>query len=143
MDGSFNSKGSGAEVIIENNEGIVVEVSLSLSFPVTNNTAKYEAFLAGLWIAQDVGAKKVKIFTNSQLVTSQVTGEYQVREEHLQDYVQVVLIKMKKFESVEVTHVPHEQNTQADILSKLASTQTANGNKTVIQEVLNEPSGQR
>jgi hypothetical protein len=47
---------------------------------------------------------------------------------------------MKEFETVEVTHVPREQNTRADILSKLASTRTANGNKTVIQEVLSEPS---
>jgi len=50
---------------------------------------------------------------------------------------------MKEFEAVEVTHVPREQNTRADILSKLASTRTTNGNKTVIQEVLNEPSVQR
>jgi hypothetical protein len=76
-------------------------------------------------------------------VASQVTGGYQVREKHLQEYVQLVLEKMKEFEIVEVTHVPREQNTWAGILSKLASTQTANGNKTVIQEVLNEPSIQR
>ena len=50
---------------------------------------------------------------------------------------------MKEFKIVEVTHVPRELNTRADILSKLASTQTANGNKTVIQEVLNEPRIQR
>jgi hypothetical protein len=42
-----------------------------------------------------------------------------------------------------MSHVPREQNTRADILSKLACTRTANENKTVIQEVLNEPSVQR
>jgi hypothetical protein len=52
-------------------------------------------------------------------------------------------MKMKEFDSVKVVHVPLEQNARADILSKLASTQTANGNKTVIQEVLSEPSVQR
>jgi hypothetical protein len=46
---------------------------------------------------------------------------------------------MKEFETIEVTHVPREQNTRADILSKLASTRTASGTKTVIQEVLDEP----
>ena len=46
---------------------------------------------------------------------------------------------MKEFETVEVTHIPREQNTWADILSKLASRPTINGNKTVIQEVLNDP----
>ena len=40
VDGSSNSKGSGAGVIIENIEGIVVEISLGLSFPMTNNTAE-------------------------------------------------------------------------------------------------------
>jgi len=108
VDGSSNSKGSGAGIIIENNKGINVEISLGLSFPVTNNTAEYEAFLAGLRTAQDLGAKKVRIFTDSQLVVSQVTGEFQVKEEHLQQYVQLVLEKMKEFETVEVTHVPRE-----------------------------------
>jgi len=48
VDRSSNSKGSGAGIIIENNKGIIVEISLGLSFPVTNNTAEYDAFLAGL-----------------------------------------------------------------------------------------------
>ena len=76
-------------------------------------------------------------------MASQVTSEYQVREEHLQEYVHLVLEKMREFETIEVTHVPREQNTRADILSKLASTRTANENKTLIQEVLNEPNVQR
>jgi len=140
VDGSSNSKESDAGIIAENGECMVVEISLGLSFPVTNNTAEYEAFLAGLRIAKDLGSHKIRIFTDSQLVASQVTGDYQVREEHLQQYVQLVLEKMKEFKTVEVTHVLHEQNTRADILSKLTRTRTANGNKTVTQEVLNEPS---
>jgi hypothetical protein len=78
VDGSSNSKGSGAGIIVEDNKGIIVEISLDLSFPVTNNTVEYEAFLAGLRTAKDIGARKVKIFTDSQLVASQVTGEFQV-----------------------------------------------------------------
>jgi ribonuclease HI len=140
VDGSSNSRGSGAGIIVENNKGIVVEISLTLSFSVTNNTAEYGAFLAGLRTAQDMGARKVKIFTDSQLVASQVTGEFQVKEDHLQKYVQLVLKKMKEFETVDVTHVSCEQNTRANILSKLASTRTANRNKTVIHEVLDKPS---
>jgi len=84
VDGSSNSKGSGAGIIVENDEVMVVEISHGLSFSVTNNTAKYEAFLAGLRIAKDLGARKIRIFTDSQLVASQVTDDYQVREEHLQ-----------------------------------------------------------
>jgi ribonuclease HI len=129
VDGSSNSKGSGAGIIVEDNKCIIVKISLALSFPVTNNTAEYEAFLAGLRTAKDMGARRVKIFTDSQLVASQVTGEFQVKEDHLQKYVQLVLKKMKEFEAVEVTHVPREQNTRADILSKLASTEPSIQNK--------------
>jgi len=39
VDGSSNSKGRGAGIIVENGEGMVVEISLGLSFPKTNNTA--------------------------------------------------------------------------------------------------------
>jgi len=78
VDGSSNSKGSDAGIIVENGEGMVIEISLGLSFPVTNNTAEYEAFLAGMRIAKDLGARKIRIFTDSQLVVSQVTGDSQV-----------------------------------------------------------------
>jgi len=44
IDGSSNSKGSGTGIIVANDEGMVVEISLGLSFPVTNNTVEYEAF---------------------------------------------------------------------------------------------------
>jgi len=83
VDGSSNSKGTGDRIIIENDEGIAIELSLGLSFTMTNNTPEYEAFLAGLQIAKDLGAKRVKICIDSQFVASQVSGEYQVKEEHL------------------------------------------------------------
>ena len=59
VDGASSSTGSGAGIILENGEGIVVEVSLALSFPTSNNQAEYEAFLAGLRLAEDLGAKEV------------------------------------------------------------------------------------
>ena len=44
--------------------------------------------------------------------------------------------RMKKFDRVEIKHVPRKQNTQTDILSKIASTKEKGGNKSVIQESL-------
>ena len=55
---------------------MVIEVSLGLTFPITNNIAEYEAFLAGLRIAKDLGASKIKKIIDSQLVASQVTGNF-------------------------------------------------------------------
>jgi hypothetical protein len=56
------------------------------------------------------------------------------------EYLALVKEKLKKFNTWEVRHVPREQNTRADILSKLASTRKKGGHKSVIQEILPRPS---
>ncbi|MCI27926.1 hypothetical protein A2U01_0049126 [Trifolium medium] len=68
VDGSSNSQGSGAGIILKNGEGVLIEVSLGIAFHTTNNQAEYEAFLAGLRLAEDMEVEEIKIFTDSQLV---------------------------------------------------------------------------
>jgi ribonuclease HI len=141
VDGSSNSKGSGAGIILENEEGVLVEVSLELSFQTTNNQAEYEAFLAGLRLAEDIGAEEVKIYTDSQLVASQVSGEYQAKDERLAEYLTLIKGRLAKFKRVEVQHVPREHNSRSDVLSKLASTKRKKGrNQSLIQETLSKSS---
>ncbi|XP_057719400.1 uncharacterized protein LOC130933807 [Arachis stenosperma] len=67
VDGSSNKTGSGAGVIIESNQGTQVELSLKFGFPALNNQAEYEALLAGLKLAEEVGAKKLNIYSDSQV----------------------------------------------------------------------------
>ena len=132
VDGASISTWSKTCIILENKEGILIEVSLAISFQTLNNQAEYEAFLTGLYLAGDLGAKEIKIFIDSQLVASQVLGEYQAKNDNLYEYLALVRERITKFESVEVKHVPHEHNTRADILSKLVSTKKKGGNKFVI-----------
>ena len=54
--------GSCTGIILENEEGILVEVSLALSFPTSNNQAEYEALLVGLCLAEELGAQEVLVF---------------------------------------------------------------------------------
>ncbi|XP_058784827.1 uncharacterized protein LOC131659686 [Vicia villosa] len=136
VDGASSSSGSGAGIILENGEGLIIEVSLVLSFNTSNNQAEYEALLAGLRLAEDIGAREVKIYTDSQLVASHISGEYQAKNDVLAEYLTLVKDKMKKFAKAEVEHIPREHNSRADILSKLASTRKKGGNKSVIQEIL-------
>ena len=65
MDGASSSTGSGAGILLKNEEGIVIKHLLTLSFPTSNNQAEYEALLAGLRLAEDLGTREVQIFTNS------------------------------------------------------------------------------
>jgi ribonuclease HI len=141
VDGSSNSKGSGAGIILENEDETLIEVSLELSFQTTNNQAEYEAFLAGLRLAKDVEAEEVKIYTDSQLVASQISGEYQAKDERMAEYLILIRGKLAEFKIAEVQHVPREHNARADVLSKLASTKRKKGrNQSLIQETLSKPS---
>ena len=129
MDGASSSTGSGAGILLENEEGVVIKHSLTRSFPTSNNQAKYEALLAGLRLVEDLGAREIQIFTDSQLVASQV---HQTKNNSLIEYLHLVREHMKKFDRTEITHVPCEHNTRTNILSKLASTKKKGGNKSFI-----------
>ena len=65
---------------MENPEGISIEYSLKFDFPTLNNQAKYEACLAGLRMAKELGVTAVTICSDSQLVVSQIKGDYQAKE---------------------------------------------------------------
>ncbi|MCI42947.1 gag-pol polyprotein, partial [Trifolium medium] len=67
VDGASNATGAGAWIILENENGILIEVSLALSFPTSINQAEYEAFLAGLRLAEDMQAREIKISTDRSL----------------------------------------------------------------------------
>nr|KYP36968.1 Retrovirus-related Pol polyprotein from transposon opus [Cajanus cajan] len=54
--------------------------SLKFGFKVTNNQAEYEALLAGLRLARDLGARKVSCNSDSKLMVEQLSGTYQAKE---------------------------------------------------------------
>ncbi|XP_058774357.1 uncharacterized protein LOC131648633 [Vicia villosa] len=136
VDGASSSTRSGAGIILENGVGTLTEVSLSLSFPTSNNQAEYEALLAGLRLTNDLEAKDIEVFTDSQLVASHISGEYQIKSEALAEYLTLVKERLARFKSAKVKHIPREHNSRADVLSKLASTRKKGGNKSVIQKIL-------
>ncbi|XP_072094127.1 uncharacterized protein [Arachis hypogaea] len=139
VDGASNQTFGGAGVILESPAGVVYEQSIKFDFPVSNNQAEYEALIGGLTLAAEVGATRLEICSDSQIVTSQVNGSYQARDSLLQKYLEKVKDLSRKFEEVTIQHVPREKNTQADHLSKLASTKPGEGNRSLIQGKLREP----
>ncbi|XP_072078086.1 uncharacterized protein [Arachis hypogaea] len=140
VDGSSNVTSGGAGVILESQNGVVIEQSVRYEFPVSNNQAEYEALLAGLALAREVGAKVLEVNTDSQVVSSQINGDYQTQDPLLQQYLAKVNKLKKGFKHVTIQHVPRERNARADLLSKLASTKPGHGNKSLIQEVVKSPS---
>ncbi|XP_057756518.1 uncharacterized protein LOC130975799 [Arachis stenosperma] len=139
VDGASNQTFGGAEIILESPIGVVYEQSVRFEFPISNNQAEYEALIGGLTLAAEVGATRLEICSDSQVVTSQVNGSYQAKDSLLQKYLKKVKSLSQKFEEVTVHHVPRERNTRADLLSKLASTKPGDGNRSLIQGMTREP----
>ncbi|XP_025679029.1 uncharacterized protein [Arachis hypogaea] len=139
VDGVSNQTSGGVGVILESPAGIIYEQSTKFEFPVSNNQAEYEALLSELILAREVGATKVEVCSDSQVVTSQVNGSYQARDPLLQKYLEKVKEMTSQFQEVTIQHVPRERNTRADLLSKLASTKPGAGNRSLIQGMVKEP----
>nr|GEV67735.1 reverse transcriptase domain-containing protein [Tanacetum cinerariifolium] len=111
-DRSSCTDGSGAELILTNPEGVKFTYALRFRFDVTNNEAEYEALIAGLRIAKQMGVKNLQANVDSRLVANQVNG----------------------------TQVPRSENKKADALSKIASTSFAHLSKQVPVKELKEKS---
>jgi ribonuclease HI len=86
----------------------------------TNNVAEYRALLRGLAEAAALGARTVRICSDSELVVRQLSGQYKVRSPHLAPLHRQALSRMRQFARVSVVHVPREQNQGADDLANRA-----------------------
>ncbi|XP_015945644.1 uncharacterized protein LOC107470753 [Arachis duranensis] len=139
IDGSSNKVGSGAGIILVSEGRTQIEISLKFEFPASNNQVKYEALIAGLKLAEEVSATKVMVFSDSQVVTFQINGEYQAKYPNMKRYLDKTLEHLRRFEETEVKHITRDLNSRVDSLSKLASTKSGGNNRSLIQETLLEP----
>jgi ribonuclease HI len=125
IDGSSVKGAGGVGAVFKTPEGHLLKHSTRLQYPTTNNEAEYEALLTGLRIAKELGANRLKIRSDSQLIVGQVNGDYEAREDRMTKYLKLVRNAMKWFDQVMLVQVPREQNTEVDALAKLASSDEA------------------
>jgi len=112
---------------------------MQFAFKASNNQAEYEALIAGMLLAKEMGAKGLLAKSDSLLVIGQVTGEYQAKDPQMAAYLEYIQVLRETFEVFELVHVPREQNARADLLAKLASSGKGGKQRTVIQETLRTP----
>jgi len=127
MDGSSNQQGSGAGVILEGPNGLLIEQALMFAFKASNNQAEYEALITGMLLIKEMGARSLLAKSDSLLVKGQVTGEYQAKDPQMVAYLGYVQIQKGSFAVFELVHVPREQHARADLLAKLASSGKGEG----------------
>ncbi|XP_050259998.1 uncharacterized protein LOC126705091 [Quercus robur] len=86
-DGLSNRQAGGAGIILLSAEGDIIECMVRLDFPATNNESEYEALIAGLDLAKAVGAARVVIYCDSQVITNQINGDYECKGERMERYL--------------------------------------------------------
>ncbi|XP_038971607.1 uncharacterized protein Mb2253c-like [Phoenix dactylifera] len=140
VDGSSNSGGSGAGLILTSPDGVVAEQALRFEFPASNNVAEYEALIAGLKLAWELGVKNLRVFSDFQLVVNQISGDFEAREPAMQEYLRKVRDLISTLSSFHIQHIARTENLRADQLSKLASTRMSELPKAAALEYLQRPS---
>lgn len=108
----------GCSLVDENNDEIL---SISETIGVrTNNQAEYTAWIRGLEECLRKKISNVVVKSDSELVIRQLEGRYKVKSPELIPLHQTVKSYMAQFESIEMKHVPREQNKRADELANEA-----------------------
>jgi ribonuclease HI len=102
VDDASSMNGAGAGVALRGPKGEVLHYALHLLFPVTNNTAEYEAMIARLLITKEVGACEVNLFNDSQLAVRQINDEARVLDNRLTRYKGHLTTLTTYFEKVKI-----------------------------------------
>nr|KYP65724.1 Uncharacterized protein Mb2253c family [Cajanus cajan] len=108
VDGSSNDQGSGAGIILESPSGITLEQSLRFGFRASNNQAEYEALLARMRLAVEMGVRKITCWTDSKVVTEQVNDNFQVKDPNFLKYYHLFRGMSNQFEEIQVSHAARE-----------------------------------
>lgn len=103
-------------VVVKNEAGDILAAFGNYIGETTNNQAEYQALIAALEKAQELGADAVECFLDSELVVKQMRREYRVKEPSLQAVFLRAWGLAAAFRKVTFTHIPREKNKEADAL---------------------------
>jgi ribonuclease HI len=86
----------------------------------TNNVAEYTALITAMREARRLGARRVKILGDSELVVKQMRGEYRVKNPDLRVLYDQARALFGEFDAAAIDHNYRESNALADKLANRA-----------------------
>ncbi len=91
----------------------------------TNNVAEYRAVISALdWLIKkrsEITGRKIYFFLDSKLVVCQITGLFKIKDAKLRNLLFIVRQKEAEFNiPISYSHIPREENKEADRLVNLA-----------------------
>ena len=82
----------------------------------------------------------MEIFSNSNLVVSQVEGSFEAKDSHMHQYLKSFKALRTVFQKVSVVRMPRSQNSHVDSLATLASSSDERVPRMISMELLEQPS---
>ncbi len=118
--GSFGNPGpSGIGVVIDGSNDGTIRIAKWIGCQ-DNNVAEYVALLEALQCALGLKAKTLHVFSDSQVVVRQMSGEYRCRSPRLYS-LHWICRKLARSLDFSNYHVPRESNTEANCLASSAA----------------------
>jgi len=118
--GSHGSPGpSGIGVVIEDPRGEKVLIARSIGRQ-DNNVAEYVALLEALQHAVSVKARTLHVFSDSEIVVKQMTGQYACRSPRLYS-LNWTCRKLARSLGFSIAHIRREENLEANALANRAA----------------------
>jgi ribonuclease HI len=117
--GSLGNPGpSGIGVVIDGCENGPIRISKWIGHQ-DNNVAEYVALLEALQCALSLKANTLHVYSDSEVVVRQMRGEYICRSSRLYS-LHWTCRKLARALSFSISHVPREDNTEANRLANTA-----------------------
>ena len=116
--GNPGPAGAGA-VIISPDGHVVAKVGKYLG-ETTSNVAEYTGLILGLKRAKAMGLRELDVLADSELLVKQLSGEYQVKADHLRPLHDEAKALLAGFDKIDLRHIPREENEAADEMSNRA-----------------------
>lgn len=110
---------SGIGVLIEEENGGSREVKKYLGTR-TNNQAEYTALITALESSREYRNREILIYTDSLLLANQMNGLWKVKHPEIKELYTKAKGLIEGFSWVTISHVPREENLEADRLANLA-----------------------
>ena len=105
-----------AAYVIETDDGTILDARGEAIGVATNNVAEYQALVAGLAKAVELGVDELEVVSDSELLVKQMRGEYRVKNEALIGLSLEATRLARQLGRVRYTAVRREQNELADRL---------------------------
>jgi ribonuclease HI len=104
-------------VTIKDEKGVLLAGISRRIGRATNNQAEYRAVIAALERALELGANRVLLHADSELVVKQIKRYYRVKKDALKPLYRKAIDLIGRFDSFDIKYIARKQNREADRLA--------------------------